>query len=134
MFCVQCGAPETGAATCQKCGTPYADGPHAAYHAPGAHTGLKVGPTNCRRRDGHVSRNCSITLLDDHIAVSSGTPSSVALTDVVGVRVDTSYNGETYGGTRWLIFSLRTQEVGFMMKPDAATAWANALTSHVPIR
>ncbi|HEY8076160.1 MAG TPA: hypothetical protein VIF62_18670 [Labilithrix sp.] len=129
MFCVQCGTQEQpGLATCAKCGAAYADGVHAAYHAPGSHTGLKVGPTNCRRRDGHVSRNCAITLLDDRIAVSSGTPTTIALAEIHAVRADTSYNGEHYSGTGWLILSLAGKEVGFMMKSDVADVWVKALS------
>ncbi len=93
---------------------------------------LKLGPTNCRRRDGHVSRNASITLLGDRISISSGTPSVVALTDIVDFRCEDSYSGEHLGGTRFLILTLRGQEIGFAMKPEYAAAWLQALSGHMP--
>jgi hypothetical protein len=131
---VKCGTiEEAGVAACRACGVPYADGSHAAYHAPGVHLGVKLGPTNCRRRDGHVSRNCAITLLDDHIAVSSGMPTSIAVGDIAGFRAEGSYNGEHYSGTQWLVLTLRGQEVGFMMKPEYAQAWIQALSGHTPV-
>jgi hypothetical protein len=134
MFCVQCGAPgEAGFAACRGCGALYADGSHVGYRQAEPHLSLKLGPTNCRRRDGHVSRNCAITLLGDHIAVSSGTPTTVALSDVVAFRaMDGGYNGEHYSGTKWLVFSIRGQEVGFMMKPAYADAWVQALNGQMP--
>jgi hypothetical protein len=134
MFCVQCGTPEeAGLAVCRKCGAPYADGSHVGYGDGARHTGLKLGPTNCRRRDGHVSRNCAITLLDDRIAVSSGTPREVALSELGGFRtMDGGYNGEHYSGTKWLVLSLHGQEIGFMMKPEYADAWQQVLGKVVP--
>jgi len=79
-----------------------------------------------------VSRNCSITLLDDHIAISSGTPNSVQLTRISFRVVDGGYNGEHFGGTKWLILTLPGQEVGFMMKPEYANAWEQALNGQMP--
>ena len=43
------------------------------------------------------------------------------------MRTDASYNGEHYSGTQWLILAVPGKEVGFMMKPEYAQAWVQAL-------
>lgn len=124
MYCTGCGAPEeAGYSACRRCNAPYA-------HAPAVGERRGVGPTNCKRRDGHVSRNASVALVDGRITISSGTPSVISLQEITDVRGEDSFNGEHYSGTRWVILRFHGQEVGFMMKPENAAMWLEALGAY----
>src|SRR5690242_4322041 len=104
---------EDNRARCSHCGAPYADGAHTAYRAPpqGQLHG-SLGPTRCRRRDGHVSRVVSAQLSNGVVSISHGTPASFPLADIVDVRTDASFNGEHWGGTEFVIVRLRDHEIG----------------------
>jgi hypothetical protein len=91
---------------------------------------MALGPTNCKRRDGHVSRNAKLTLAGGHVTISSGSPSSIALGELINVRAEDTFNGEHYSGTRWVILRTKEQEIGFMMTPDHAQAWLDSLGVH----
>ena len=127
MTCDRCGAPlAPGHVVCPFCEVPYDPAKIAALPRVAAPSG-NAGPTKCRRRDGHVSRNASAVLAGGHVTLSSGTPSVIAVEEILDVRGEPSFNGERYGGTEFVILRLRDHEVGLMMKPDDARAWLTAL-------
>jgi hypothetical protein len=151
MSCKECGAPrEPGHVLCKFCHVPYDDEElRGAFPCPGcktlnlgdarqcvscgaavAHGGASathLGPANTHRRHGHVSRRTVVTFSGGHLVFSAGSPAVITVDQILEVRTDTSFNGEYYGGTRWVIMVLQDGEHGFMVKPGDAETWVEAL-------
>jgi len=122
---------EAGNTACHYCHARYFAEPSseaAQFQAPAAAaTTRTLGPTRCRRRDGHVSRPSNVTLAGGYVSFTSGHPDRVALGELLDVRVADSLNGEHYSGAQFVVLRLATQEIGVMMTPDNARLWLDAL-------
>lgn len=91
----------------------------------------KVGPLNCKRRDGHVSRICSLRLQGGELIFSAGTPSAIPIGKVVSFRREESYNGEHWGGNCFIVLTLPSQEIGILLKHEYADTWMRALAGQL---
>jgi hypothetical protein len=91
----------------------------------------KVGPVNCKRRDGHVSRNCVMRLEQGQVLLSSGTPTAIPIGELVSSRKEESFNGEHWGGCCFIVLSLHSQEIGILMKHEYADTWLRALNGRL---
>ena len=127
MNCTTCGAPiQAGHSTCSFCGTGL--GGAVAGVPPTTFTVSALPSVHTKRRDGHVSRTTTVTLLPDRIVFGAGTPTELPLSQITSVREEETFNGERFVGYPWLVIVAGT-EIGLMLKPADHQAWLSSLAA-----